>query len=160
MSSPKIAKILIAVSGTHQQTRQSKGVTQWFNSDGSAIDAQGNLQSGVPALDLSLLNVSAQPPEFPQVAWQAAMASGDGPAMEELLATHQEAFAAYQSSVGGGAIELQLAKLAHGYVKQHHGFQEEDGDHFVLKQDDMDVVIAELADGKQYTISGTAVFGR
>lgn len=155
--------IMVNVTGTNGTTRHQKTITRRFNGagfplnddgqvDGASIDRLRNLPTGLVS----------KAPDFPMA--QFAEAQGKGTAgladIKAIQIAYAEQFAAWEKSQGGGNESLQIAKAVLDYTKEFHGFQENDGDHFVMKLENLDVVSTGLADGRTLsTVSGTAIFG-
>jgi len=155
--------IMVNVTGTNGTTRHQKTITRRFNGTGLPLNDDGQVDSGSTE---SLRNLPtgqvSKAPDFPMAQFVAAQAKGTE-GLSEIKAiqiAYAEQFAAWEKSQGGGNESLQIAKSVLDYTKEFHGFQETDGDHFVMKLENLDVVSTTLADSRTlFTVSGTAIFG-
>jgi hypothetical protein len=155
--------IMVNVTGTNGTTRHQKTITRRFNGAGTPLNDDGQADLGNKEQLRNLPSgAMTQAPDFPTAQFIAAQSKGlDG--VNEIKAiqiAYAEQFAAWEKSQGGGNENLQVAKSVLDYAKEFHGFREEDGDHFVMKLENLDVVTTTLSDGRTlYTTTGTAVFG-
>lgn len=155
--------IMVNVTGTNGTTRHQKTITRRFNGAGLPLNDDGQVDgtSGEVLRNLPTGQTS-KAPDFPTAQFLAAQGKGAA-GIEEIKAiqiAYAEQFAAWEKSQGGGNEPLQIAKAVLEYTKEFHGFQETDGDHFVMKLENLDVVTTTLKDGRSlFTTSGTAVFG-
>jgi len=155
--------VMINVTGTNGTTRHQKTITRRFNGDGMPLNDDGQVEAGNVERLRSLPNgLVVQAPDFPTSQFLTAQQKGSA-GIDEIKAiqiAYAEQFAAWEKSQGGGNENLQIAKSVLEYAKEFHAFREEDGDHFVMKLENLDVVTAQLKDGRTlYTTTGTAVFG-
>lgn len=156
--------IMVNVTGTNGTTRHQKTITRRFNGAGLPLndDGQVDASNGEVLRNLPNGGTVAKAPDFPTSQFLAAQGKGAA-GIEEIKAiqiAYAEQFAAWEKSQGGGNENLQIAKSVLDYAKEFHGFQEVDGDHFVMKLENLDVVTTTLKDGRTlYTTTGTAVFG-
>jgi hypothetical protein len=155
--------IMINVTGTNGQTRHQKTITRRFNGGGLPLNDDGQVEGSNSEILRNLPGTaSTKAPDFPTEKFLSAQVKGAG-GVEEIKAiqiAYAEQFAAWEKSQGGGNENLQIAKSVLDYTKEFHGFQEVDGDHFVMKLENLDVVTTTLKDGRTlYTTTGTAVFG-
>jgi hypothetical protein len=162
--------VILNVTGTNGATRHQKTITRRFNGAGQPLNDDGKVDGGSQEVLRDLPNGDAvsKAPDFPQAEFFAAQQMTQNPATRdegvEKLKTIQLAWAnqlqAWESSSNGGSEPVQIAKSALAYLKEFHGFREDDGDWFVLKQENLDVVQTQLPDSRSlYTVSGTAIFG-
>lgn len=155
--------IMVNVTGTNGTTRHQKTITRRFNGAGLPLNDNGQVDASNAEVLRNLPNGQvAKAPDFPTDQFAAAQMKGPA-GIDEIKAiqiAYAEQFAAWEKSQGGGSENLQIAKSVLDYAKEFHGFQEVDGDHFVMKLENLDVVTTQLSDGRTlYTTTGTAVFG-
>lgn len=155
--------IFVNVTGTNGTTRHQKTITRRFNGAGLPLTDDGQVDSGNTERLRDLpTGQSVKAPDFPTANFVAAQAKGaEGIAeIKAIQIAYAQAFAAWEKEQGGGNENLQIAKSVLAYTKEFHGFQETDGDHFVMKLENLDVVTSTLKDGRtSATVTGTAVFG-
>lgn len=152
--------IFVSVVGVNGTTRKTKTVSQFFNGGGQPVDSNGQPTNiGIaPLKGLSGLSGVNLPP-FNADTYQALVKTGATTAAAAMLESHM---AAVQAAKSTGSIEVALLDRVYEWLCQQHGFRSDDGDWFVLKREDLDVVVDQLpsqADRSLYTISATAVFG-
>ena len=163
--------IMVNVTGTNGTTRNQKTISRQFNGAGQRLNDNGQVDLSTGEVLRNLPTGSGvAAPEFPQAefaAAQAKMGSSD-PAVKaqgvKEVKEIQLAFATlinqWEKQQGGGSEKLVLVKSVLNYTKEFHGFSEEDGNHFVIKPENLDVTTVALADGRSmYQVAGTAVFG-
>jgi hypothetical protein len=156
--------IMVNVVGTNGTTRHQKTIAEKFNGAGNILNQDGQIDGTRKDVLRNLPNGAtvSKAPDFPTSQFLAAQAKGAA-GIEEIKAiqiAYAEQFAAWEKSNGGGNENLQVAKAVLDYAKEFHGFQETDGDHFVMKLENLDVVTTTLNDGRTlFTVGGTAVFG-
>lgn len=155
--------IMVNVTGTNGTTRHQKTITRRFNGAGLPLNDDGQVDATSKEVLRNLPNGAvSKAPDFPMAQFAAAQAKGaEGLAeIKAIQLAYAEQFSAWEKSQGGGNESLQIAKAVLEYTKEFHGFQETDGDHFVMKLENLDVVSTTLADGRTLnTVSGTAIFG-
>lgn len=155
--------IMVNVTGTNGTTRHQKTITRRFNGAGLPLNDDGMVDAGSKeALRNLPTGIVSKAPDFPAAEFAAAQAKGPAGASEikAIQLAYAEQFAAWEKAQGGGNEALQIAKSVLEYTKEFHGFREEDGDHFVMKLENLDVVQTALKDGRSlFTTTGTAVFG-
>ena len=155
--------IMVNVTGTNGTTRHQKTITRRFNGAGLPLNDNGQVDgANTERLRNLPTGAVAKAPDFPMAEFVAAQAQGAAglSSIKAIQIAYAEQFAAWEKSQGGGNESLQIAKSVLEYAKEFHGFQEVDGDHFIMKLENLDVVSTTLADGRTlYTTSGTAVFG-
>jgi hypothetical protein len=153
--------IMLNVTGTNGTTRNQKTISRRFNGLGQDLDDNGQPSGKADVLrNLPIDGQSSKAPDFPTAAFVEAQAKGDAATLKQIQIAYAEQFSQWEKSQGGGNENLQVAKSALEYTKEFHGFREEDGDHFVMKLENLDVVTTTLKDGRTlYTVAGTAVFG-
>lgn len=155
--------IMVNVTGTNGTTRHQKTITRRFNGAGLPLNDDGQIDAGNAETLRNLpTGQTSKAPDFPMAQFVAAQAKG-AEGLDEIKAiqlAYAEQFAAWEKSQNGGNENLQIAKSVLEYAKEFHGFKESDGDHFVMKLENLDVVTTTLKDGRTlYTTTGTAVFG-
>lgn len=161
--------VMVNVTGTNGSTRHQKTITRQFNGAGQRLDDNGQVDPASTEVLRSLPGAaSAAPPEFPASAVAAAHAKAANPAtkaegvkeIKEIQLAFAQQMTAWEKQSGGGNEKVTLAKSVLEYTKEFHGFREEDGDHFVMKLENLDVTTVPLNDGRtMYQVAGTAVFG-
>jgi hypothetical protein len=155
--------VMINVTGTNGTTRHQKTITRRFNGAGLPLNDDGQVDaSSAEALRNLPSGGGVKAPDFPTAQFLAAQSKGfEGvDEIKTIQIAYAEQFAAWEKSQGGGNENLQIAKSVLGYAKEFHGFQEVDGDHFVMKLENLDVVTTQLKDGRTlFTTTGTAIFG-
>lgn len=155
--------IMVNVTGTNGTTRHQKTITRRFNGAGLPLNDDGQVDGTSPDRLRSLpTGTVSKAPDFPTAQFIAAQGKGAAgiDEIKSIQIAYAEQFAAWEKSQGGGNENLQIAKAVLDYTKEFHGFQEVDGDHFVMKLENLDVVTTTLKDGRTlYTTTGTAVFG-
>jgi hypothetical protein len=155
--------VIVNVTGTNGTTRHQKTITRRFNGAGLPLNDDGQVD-GTSTERLSNLPTGtvSKAPDFPTSQFLAAQSKG-AEGIEEIKAiqlAYAQQFAAWEKSQGGGNDNLQVAKSVLEYAKTFHGFAEEDGDHFVMKLENLDVVTTQLSDGRSlFTVAGSAIFG-
>lgn len=163
--------VMVNVTGTNGTTRHQKNISRSFNGAGQRIDDNGKIDTTSGEVLRNLPGASSgAAPEFPAAEFaqaQAKTGSADpadkAKGLEQIKAI-QIAYATlinqWEKSQGGGNEKVVLAKSVLEYTKEFHGFQETDGDHFVMKLENLDVTTIALNDGRtMYQVAGTAVFG-
>lgn len=152
--------VFVSVVGVNGTTRKTKTVSQFFNGVGSPVDQNGQPTSATNGSLAGLAKLNAAPlPTFDAVAYQALIKGGNASAAKSMLQGH---LAAVEDAQADGSIESGLLDSVYTWLCQFHGFRADDGDWFVLKREDLDIVVDTLpsqADRKLYTVSAQAVFG-
>lgn len=153
--------VLVNVTGTNGTTRHQKTIARRFNGAGQALNDNGQVDvTAKEALRNLPSGVAANPPEFPMAEFNAASAAKDIARLKAIQLAYGTKLKEWEQAQGGGSEELQIAKSVLEYTKEFHGFRETDGDHFIMKLENLDVTKAPLPDGRTvYTVAGTAVFG-
>jgi hypothetical protein len=150
--------IVVSVVGTNGHTRHQTTVQATWQGDGTAIGADGQ-PSGGPALDVSSLSDAAAAPELDVEAYrQAAKAGGD--ALHNFMLAQAQRIAAWEQNQKGGSSEGRLARAVVDHLVKYHNFHREDGNWFVLKEDNLEVSSRKTETGRTiFMVSGSAVFG-
>jgi hypothetical protein len=153
--------IRINVTGTNGSTRKQSTISRVFDGAGNKLTDQGQVDgsSNEKLVNLPGDGASSLPP-FPADEFQKALAAGDVESVKKIQLAYAERVAEFEAQSGGGNESLQLAKAVLEYAKKYHNFHEEDGNHFVMKLENLDVSKMTLKDQRtMYTVQGTAVFG-
>ena len=151
--------IILTVTGRNPETRGTVDVLERFNGTGKVVDGSGNVVEGKLGLKIALGGTQA--PSFPQQEFEAARAAGDKTKMHEIMVAAAEQLSAWESQSEGGSEQLQLVRAAIAWLVAEKGFLTEDGDGYVIKEDNLDVTSQLNKEGRTiWTIAGTAVFGR
>lgn len=154
--------IVVNITGTNGSTRNQRTVTRVFDGTGTALNDQGKPAGLADTLRNLPTEGSIKAPDFPAQAYAAAQQKGEAGIAEgmAILKAFQEQVQAVEASANGGSTEAQIAKSVLAYLEEFHGFKQTDGDHFVIKLDDIDVTRQTLPDGRSsYLVAGSAVFG-
>ena len=155
--------IMVNVTGTNGTTRHQKTITRRFNGAGQPLNDNGQVDFGSTEVLRNLPTGSSAPaPDFPIEKFKAAQAKGAAGAAElsAIQVAYAEQYSQWEKSQSGGSESLETAKSVLAYTKEFHDFREEDGNHFVMKLENLDVSQQKLNDGRTLsTVSGTAVFG-
>ena len=156
--------IMVNVTGTNGTTRHQKTITRRFNGAGLPLNDDGQVDGTSKEVLRNLPGgATSKAPDFPTEAFLAAQAKGIAGIAEikAIQVAFAEQFVAWEKSQGGGNENLQVAKSVLEYAKEFHGFIDNgDGDAFIMKLENLDVVTTTLKDSRTlFTVSGTAVFG-
>jgi hypothetical protein len=164
--------IIVNVTGTNGATRHQKNISRTFNGAGQPLNDDGKIRDDINEVlrNLPTGGATGDQPVFPQEQFNAAVKKMSAPTAAERAQAVQEqkniqlAYAdqlsAWEKKQGGGNEKLQIAKAVLEYTKEYHEFHEEDGNWFVMKLDNLEVVQGTLPDKRSvYQVSGTAVFG-
>jgi hypothetical protein len=155
--------VMVNVTGTNGTTRHQKTISRRFNGAGLPLNDDGKpVGDSAEVLRNLPSGTATKAPDFPTAKFLEAQGKGAEGAAEikAIQIAYAQQFSDWEKSQGGGSENLQVAKSVLEYAKEFHAFQETDGDHFVMKLDNLDVVTTTLSDGRTlYTVTGTAVFG-
>lgn len=117
-----------------------------FNHLGNAINEKGQEQPGVSGLDLSLLGGKAQP-SFNMMKYQELIEQGSTEAAEDLKSAYELELESFEDE-GGMSLPDAIAAAALEWADRCHGVKTTDGDHPVIKPDQVVVrnVVRENAE--------------
>lgn len=165
--------IIVNVTGTNGATRHQKNISRTFNGAGQPLNDDGKVRNDIDEVLLNLPTGGAagDQPVFPQdkfndaVKRMSSQSASDRAqavqAQKEIQLAYADQLTAWEKKQGGGNEKLQIAKSVLEYTKTYHEFHEEDGNWFVMKLDNLEVVQSSLPDKRSvYQVSGTAVFGK
>lgn len=150
--------IVVSVVGTNGQTRHQTTVQATWQGDGTAIGADGQ-PSGGPSLDVSGLADATAAPELDIEAYRVAAQQG-GDALHNFMLAQAQRIAAWEQNQKGGTAEGRLARTVVDHLVKYHNFHREDGNWFVIKEENLEVTSRKTDTGRTiYMVSGSAVFG-
>lgn len=163
--------IMVNVTGTNGTTRNQRTISRSFDGTGKRLNEAGQQDTNSAEILRNLPSGAvAEPPAFPAEAHAAAlgkMASSNAATKaagveeaKQIQLAYAEQINAWEKLQGGGNEKLQIAKAVLEFTKEFHEFREDDGNHFVMKLENLDVTTTALADGRtMYQVTGTAIFG-
>jgi hypothetical protein len=149
--------IVVSVVGTNGQTRHQTAVQATWQGDGTAIGVDGS-PSGGPALAVGDLTSTAQAPDLDINAYREAVAQGPEAVRQFMLAQAQRVVA-WEQNQQGGTVEGRLARIVVDHLVKYHNFHREDGNWFVVKEENLEVTRRKQGDRTIFMVSGSAVFG-
>lgn len=154
--------IVVQVNGTNPETRQTKAFSARFTGEGVRVDDFGNpmpAKPGLTNLPTGTGGGAVAIPEFPHAAFASAQAKGDLKGVKEIQLSYAQALNAVEKQNGGVNPLQQIVSRVLDYAYQNEGFLAQDGNGFVLKQENLSVTPVTVQDKTIYQISGTAVYG-
>lgn len=153
-------RIEVVLAAQHGGSGERKAVAQSFNHLGEAVDVQGKSLPGTIGLELAMLSGAAAP-EFPLAKYQELIATGQIEGAEDLKEQYQMALEQFESG-GGLTIEDRIGNSALDWADKAHGVKQIDGNHFVIKPDQVAVRGFQRSTPEQpgiFTVQLTPVWG-
>jgi hypothetical protein len=153
----RIIVTLAAVQGGKGGQRIPISVS--FNGNGQQIDAMGyTMPYGTPGL--TVLGGSKPAPVFPEAEYQRAVQFNDRTSANKIVERHQLAVSQWENS-GDKSLQDRIGEAVLTFLEKNHGIKQTDGEHPVLKREDLTVKPA-YRDGTNpvvFTVQATPIWG-